>query len=405
MNVRSLFPIAASVLCFALTVDSAEEAVQQSRSIDREIQQIERLVQQNNYIDCVTECIQLLERDDALADVHYYLAKSLRIVRGNPQKCLMHARKAVELEPSFPHQKELLNVLYFLKRYEEAQRLAESLLRKRDDPDIHYNLAVIAMRLGDRDAMRTRLELMLKTHPDFVSALILRASDFIDQHQYETAAPWIERALSLDPDHVQANYLQGRVAFQSQDYQQAAKAFERVVDLDPLHHHALFQLSRAYTFLGDADSAMLVRRSLEAVKALSEEQKDRFRIYQLHHPENTESYWNLCSFYLEIQRGDLASQALEKLLELNPHHGDALLTMAGILMASHQDEKALPYLDRAVTIPSKQAAARIARAMAYYRLERCDCAEADCTAILKGDPAHIKARQLLDAIQRKKETK
>ncbi|RJP18236.1 MAG: hypothetical protein C4527_29480 [Candidatus Omnitrophota bacterium] len=352
---------------------------------------------ENDLISAASESITIVQKDENCADAHLYLARALRLLRGNPQKCLQHARKAAELRSELPYQKEFLNTLYYLKHYEEAVEVANRIRQITNDSSILYNLAVIHMRLGQREEMRTLLDEILRASPDFLPAILLKASDCIDFQQFEEAKPSVERVLAADPDNLFARYLRGRIAFNLGEWEQAKTDFEFVVDADPFHSHALFQLVRTYTAMGKKKEAEMARTSLENVKSLAEEERERWRNYKKTHPDAAETHFQLANIYLQIQRGNLAANELRNVLEKNPQHGNALLLLAGIHMASNESEQALPFLDRALDCHPDRISVQFARALALRALGRIDEAKAALKDILQIDPANGKAQQLLDS--------
>jgi len=352
-------------------------------------------MQEKDLSSAVRTSLDLVKNNADCAEAHLYLAKSLRLLRGNTERCLHHAREAARLNDAFPYQKELLSALYFLKHYDEAGRLAETLAERHDDPSISYNSAVILMRMGERDKMRQTLRTIIAEHEDFVPALTLLASDRIDYGDYEAASGYVERALKADPENVLSRYLKGRIAQKQGDIQEARRSYEFVIDRDPFHHHALFQLARTYSVLGLDDQAKNARRSLEAVKALPEHVRENYQLYLQTHPDTVETHWKMGTVYLEIQRGNLAAREFERVLELNPTHQDALFTLGGIYTASEEFETALSYLDRALDCHPNRQAVQYARAVALIGLNEKRKARAALREVLSLNPDHEKAKELL----------
>lgn len=355
-------------------------------------------MRENDLISGVSESVYIIREDPDCAEAHLYIARSLRLLRGNTSKCLHHAREAARLNSGLSYQKELLNALYYLKRYDEALDLARDLTLHFDDPSIRYNLAVIYMRLGRRAEMRKVASEILQKNENFISALTLLASDLIEHQRCDDALPYAERALSADPNDLLAHYLRGRVAFAQGEMQRARKEFEFVVDHDPFHHHALFQLTRTYASLGLHDKAKKARQSLEAVKELPEEKRERYRSYLQTHPDTVATHWRLGIIYLETQRGNLAAREFRRVLELDPQHGDALLTLAGIHTACGEYETALSHLDRALDCHPDRIAVLFARAVALHGLGKDREAEAALKEILSLNPNHAKAQEILKRV-------
>lgn len=361
---------------------------------------IHAYIGEKDSVSAVSECITLLRHDANCAEAHYLIAKTLRPLRGNSQKCLEHAREAVRLRNDPAYQKELLDTLYSLKHFDEALQLGKSLAKQSGDLSIQYDLAVIYLRMGKREEMRKTIDEILTKNPNYVPALVFRASDSIDYQNYAGALPDVDRALAMKPDHALAHYLRGRIAFAAKDYPRAQTEFEFVVDRDPFHHHALYQLTRAYSALGRKKESEMTEKSMEAVKSIPEDQRERYRSYLQTHPDTAETHWRMGCIYLEIQRGNLAATEFQRVLEIEPAHADALMALAGICMSSQEYEKSLSYLHRAMEYHPNSISVMIASALALHRLHRDEESVGYLEKILRIDPSHEKANELLRQIRR-----
>jgi tetratricopeptide (TPR) repeat protein len=123
----------------------------------------------------------------------------------------------------------------------------------------------------------------LEQNPDDIEALKSIALLFMEAHDWDRAAVFLNRVLGKDPENLSARYHLGVVHFQREDYPAAERAFLDVLELDSTSHLAHYNLGVLYRYFlekpeqalphfqkvieiapEDQHLAELVRRELEA---------------------------------------------------------------------------------------------------------------------------------------------
>ena len=111
-------------------------------------------------------------------------------------------------------------------------------------------------------------------------------------------------------------------------------------------------------------------------------------------PRNPVIRFNLGSLLGELGRHDEAARALRAGLELEPHHAEARLTLAKVLVQSHQYAAGLSEIDRyanLVGIRLQGFEGHYVRGLALRRLDRPAEAEKELRRAVEIDPGHVDA--------------
>lgn len=170
-------------------------------------------------------------------------------------------------------------------------RALEMLTRARSeapkDADVHYNLAVLYVRLGRQDAAVTSFKEAIKLKPDLAKAHnnLGVALDKLARHDEAMAA--FAKAVAVDPRFADALYNYGLIAFKLRKFKEARASFEKALVVAPEMGDAKFYLGEVYYQLGDSSKALRVYK--EALRM---------------NPEDASSHRRLGDIYLE--KGDVS---------------------------------------------------------------------------------------------------
>lgn len=127
------------------------------------------------------------------------------------------------------------------EKYEEAQRILESVLR--DDGVIPQALLLLAtcyVELGRKEEAKAQYDLILRDDPNSVQALIGLANILIDEGKKEDVISLCKKALSVDERNVQAYNLMGEVFIEEKNHAEALPFLERAFEIQPkLTQHSL----------------------------------------------------------------------------------------------------------------------------------------------------------------------
>lgn len=131
------------------------------------------------------------------------------------------------------------------------------------------------------------------------------------------------QALKLNKDLSEAHHQLGKIRFGRGEYAAAAAELQRSVDLQPLNRLPYPTLIQCYLRLGREERARKLRQEYEKVNEMDLSTAPlEYSIYAM--PENTALRVRLAKLYLRYKRPDLAREQVERVLELNPGHGEAL---------------------------------------------------------------------------------
>ena len=155
-----------------------------------------------------------------------------------------------------------------------------------------------------------------------------------------------QQALDLDPDLAEAHSSRGWALVQLRQYDAAEKHFDIAIQLDPQLFEAYYEYARACRMQGKAEKA------LELFKKATELR-----------PEDYEAALFLSSAYNKLQMENEHKEAITNALkvtrthlELNPDDARALYLGAGNLIQKGENEEALLWLEKAVSIDPNETA-------------------------------------------------
>ena len=148
------------------------------------------------------------------------------------------------------------------------------------------------------------------------------------------------RALELDPELADAHVAAGQSFSMEQRYSEASAAFERAIELDPTLFEACYYYARSCFKAGDLEKALKLFKKAQAIRP--EEYQSAALIGQvlrrLHRAD-------------EAQRADhLASDSINKHLELNPNEARAFNLGAIVLARLGEVERAREWNNRAISL-------------------------------------------------------
>ena len=121
--------------------------------------------------------------------------------------------------------------------------------------------------------------------------------------------------------NVREYFSSGQKFYEQGNYPKAIESLEKVVEADPNFAEAYNMLGLAHQALGDqgADVAWFYKVATEI------------------DPQYLEAYSNLCRAYYDFHKFDLAQDACQKALIINPEYGQAQLTLAWIYLTGKSD--------------------------------------------------------------------
>jgi len=234
-------------------------------------------------------------------------------------------KQAIKADPSTPMLSEELSDLYVQSgRLREAQSDAEEVLKQNpNDLNAHRLLARIFTRLVG-DGQQNKID----------EAMLRRA---IDQYQKITA---------IDAKDIEAWLMLARLQKVADNSVDSEKAYQKVLAIDPANEDALSGLALVYSDLGDN------RKAAELLKNLTDKNPSARGLHAL------------AAAYEQMRDFDLAAQALQKELDLNPaNEREVRRNLAQDLAFGNR-------YDAALKIYEQMAADDPADATAYLRMSQ-----------------------------------
>lgn len=314
----------------------------------------------------------------------YYLA-DLRQTAGDFDEAFQLLRKTIQLQPDYAAAHFKLGELLSKRgRFEEASEYYHRRLALLPgDPYARLSLARVAMQQGDEEAARTRLEGIVKDHPNFPSAINLLAdfevqagndqraeelrgrghragrfreapdewqeelySWYYDPHRLQVLAsifeqtgrleqslPFLEKAVQLAPEDGDAYEDLGKTLILLQRFGDAREVLERGMAVDPEEQSLYSTLPLALRKLGLTQSAITILK----------------RGVQLF-PEVADLHNYLGIAYDEAHNPTAAVTAYRSALQVDPNHIEANLNLGKSLIELGDETAGMSFVQHALDI-------------------------------------------------------
>jgi protein O-mannosyl-transferase len=156
------------------------------------------------YQSTMTMWSDVVSRRPQSARGHNNLAYALFEARRIPES-VMHAARAVELDPNYAHaHNNLGRALAEQGDYEQAAQHYRAALRLRpDEAPVHNNLGIALDKTGNPQAAIEQYAEALRLDPDYVEAYSNRGLALAKLNRFDEAIADFSRALQLRPDYVE----------------------------------------------------------------------------------------------------------------------------------------------------------------------------------------------------------
>lgn len=148
------------------------------------------------------------------------------------------------------------------------------------DPDVHYNLGVLYVRLAQHEAAITSFREALKLDADMARAQNNMGVAFDKLHKGEDAMKAFSKAVEIDPRFADAHYNLGLASFKLRKFKEARTALEKALSIAPDMADAKFYLGEVYYQLGDSQKALRVYK--EALRSNPSDASSHRRLGDIH---------------------------------------------------------------------------------------------------------------------------
>ncbi len=267
------------------------------------------------------------------ATAHEALGQALD-AQGQFGEAMGHYLAALKIDPRSP-------VTYYLMGLSSARQgnlpgaiedYQES-LRRREDPDAHYNLANALTAQGKLAEAAFHYSAALRLEPDSADAQNNLGAVLARLGRTEEAIDHFKAALRINPAFPEARDQLGSLMLKLGRLEAARAHFEEAVRLKPDFVHARLKLGLVQARLGDADAA--IASFLAALKL---------------EPNNADAYYNLAGVY--AGKNDLvrAADGYAQAARCRPEDADTRGRLAAVLAAQGKFAQALPVYREALRL-------------------------------------------------------
>jgi len=273
---------------------------------------------------------------------------------------------------------------------EEMNKEAMFLVRKRDfdqallrwrkalelfpnDPDYHYNVALVYLEMKNLNRGVDRCLEILRICPVYVRAYFVLGSIYSKMRQFTQSLHFLREGLLLQNNNILALVNLGAVYSIEKNYPEAIKTFERVIALSPKESRAYLGLGKVYMAQNDMDNASrcfkavikldpdgnlgeIARKSLRAFAPIETHTAASSAQVLRADEENIEELYAE-GFQLFI-KGDYegAINAYKKYLAIKPTESDVWASLASCQLRVGRTKEAIDAIKRAIAIsPTKPA--------------------------------------------------
>ncbi len=284
---------------------------------------------------------------------------------------------------------------------DEADRLLEAALARRDEGDIAGAEAVI--------------DQVLAADPSNATALYLLGLSRFEAGATDQAEALFERLIAVRPNHPHAHLTLANLRHWRGDRPRAVAAYRRALDLAPEHAGALVGLSRALAESGDFAGALTSAEQATGVaprdvaghmalaaawRGLGEVRKAAGAFSEAARlaPEDATAQVGLALALCDIGEAMEAHDAAQRAAVLAPGLCDAWLALGTALRGLHDPAGARSAFEQALALDPDRAVAHLNLGLALIELEQPRLAKAHLERVLELDPTSAMAHANLSSL-------
>jgi tetratricopeptide (TPR) repeat protein len=235
-----------------------------------------------------------------------------------------------------------------------------------DDADAHNRLGVLLEGRGSFAEALEHYERVVALAPDNPVGWRNRGDALRALGRADAAATSYRRAVELDPDEASTRIALAEFLGVSGDYDGARTELERVLAVDPDSADAIALDASVLMAIGDRAQAS--ERAADAEAAYSQALAGHDRLVSMF-PDDPGVLVARASAHAQLGDVDAAVADLNRALEIDPNHIDALIERGYVRMGQGQDHRALWDFERAARRPERIADAYVGQAAAQLNLE------------------------------------
>jgi CheY-like chemotaxis protein len=242
----------------------------------------------------------------------------------------------------------------------------------------HLKVAKNLDENGDIDGAIKETEQAVKEDPGSSRPIRDLGYYYLKNNDLKNAEKWLLKAVKLNDLDVFAFHHLGELYLKLKKIQKAQHYFEKAMRISPRH------LSRGIQF---GKTLVQMKMTKRAITVFDE---------ALSLTGSTPELWEeITDFCIEAGVNGYATKLLESILREQPHRKDLFFKLGKALEASGDSNKAVNYLVKAAQVDKKNDQIKIHLAKNYLNLKKPVWADKALKQVLKVNPDHEEARELL----------
>jgi tetratricopeptide (TPR) repeat protein len=315
-----------------------------------------------------TSLLDLLATDQSKADFLYEQALLLDI----PSEEIKAYQQVLRLNPYKHEAWNNLGIAYRKQgNYEQAiESYRKAIAIKADFHETWNNLGFVYDEQGNYEKAIESYRKAIEIKPDYDAAWYNLVIAYKNQQNYAQAIDAYRKAIEIKPDDHEVWFSLGLVYFNQGNYEQAIESYRKAIEINADDHEAWYNLGVVYGKQGNYEQAIESYRKAIEIKADSHEAWCNLGVVysdQGNYEQAIESYrkaieikddyqkawYNLGVAYVYSKDWQNAEQSFLKALAIKPDDDSPIYNLACLFSLQNNKEKALSYLQKAISLNSK----------------------------------------------------
>lgn len=236
----------------------------------------------------------------------------------------------------------------------------------------YYNTLVDAYFAQNKTRQaKDLLEIMENKFPENTEALLKLGELYFLIKQYQKGIDYVNKALKLDENLARAYYIKGSIYKESGDTAKAISSLETAIEQNNKYEEAFYDLGIIYASRKNPVALDYYNNALKV------------------NPSNNNIRYAQAKLLQDLEKTDEAITAYEAIVATNKDCDNCLYNLGAIYLELKKDnQKAVDYFTKALSVNPNYADAYFARGYAYSKMKDKDNAKADYNACLKLMPNH-----------------
>ena len=307
-----------------------------------------------------------------------------------------------------------------LRHFDESEQIFRDALKiKPDEARAYVGLAQSLASRGHVAEAEQQVDVALKTQPDLLDALILKAELRRINRDFNGAIEWFGKAIAQRPNHLPARLGRAASYIDMNRDAEAEPDLKAVLSAVPRHPLARYlqalSLAKKKDYAGAKDMlldtgsalddhlpAMFLRGAVYYALGEFEQAQQQLTRYLAQVPQNVRARKILAATYIRSRQGAKAVEILKPLEEQPDLDGQTLTLLGSAYMQQGNVTKGSEYFEKAVEASPDQSAIRTQLAISRLAQGQTDKAEDDLEVALNLDKDSSQAGILLTLVQLRK---